>query len=87
MNTTETDGNFDSLREVLRLDIPDSAKLFFVKLMTNSGFRAHYGISDPAWENHPESLRAIALLEQAEFLIVVRDRDRIRYVARSKAPG
>lgn len=78
----EDDGIFRSLRDVLCLDIPDSAKLFFAKLGTNSGFRAHFGISDPAWEEHPESLKAVALLEQAGFLTVVRDGEAIRYVAR-----
>ena len=73
--------DFAYLGEVLRSDLPDSAKLFFATLIVNTGFRDYFGFSHSDWDGHFGLINSINQLEKSGFLTVVRDSDKIRYVA------
>jgi hypothetical protein len=73
--------DFAYLGEVLQSDLPDSAKLFFATLIVNTGFRAYFGFSLSDGKEHSGLINSIDQLEKAGFLTVVRDSDKIRYVA------
>lgn len=81
MNSQNTTDDFDYLNDVLRSDLPDSAKLFFAELIARSAFRSLFGVGCNHWNSDLASLRSIKFLERAGFLVVTRDNDRIRYVA------
>ncbi len=81
MSSQNSADDFDYLSEVIRSDIPDSTKLFFVELIVMAAFRDFFGVSRARWNTNAEDQAAIDVLEKAKFLHVRRLNQQIEYVA------
>ena len=81
MNSRKAADDFDYLNDVLQSGLPDSAKLFFAELIARPAFRSFFGVNLDRWQSDTASLRSIELLENAGLLAVIRDKERVRYVA------
>jgi len=80
MSRHRSHDEFAYLGDVLQSDLTPSAKLFFTSLITHFAFRARFGLYRSEWNDQPEHRECIKSLEEAGFLAVEWENDRVRYV-------